>query len=220
MTAAAELHVSKLAAAQRQLDAAIRMFFGEEDELAIHTVVSAAYSIISDLKSKRGRDESVDFLMRGIFYACRNFTVGEVSEVELRRKGLWEHIQPFLALFDENANLTWEEFVFRNSEAGQRSYWRYQNRFANFLKHADKDPQSLLAVDKMDNLNLINSCAMAYIDLSHKMTKAMAAHFLYLVSKGIINEDKLSEEDKSIVLEMRKSSESARKSIALNFAQT
>ncbi len=67
MTAAAELHVSKLAAAQRQLDAAIRMYFGEEDELAIHTVVSAAYSIISDLKSKRGRDESVDFLMRGIF---------------------------------------------------------------------------------------------------------------------------------------------------------
>jgi hypothetical protein len=219
MTDAAELHVNKLAAAQRQLDAAIRMYFGEEDDLAIHTVVSAAYSIISDLKSKRGRDESVDILMRGIFYACRNFTVGEVSEVELRKKGLWEHIQPFLALFDENSNLTWDEFVFQNSEAGQRSYWRYRNRFANFLKHADKDSQSTLPIHEMDNLSLINSCAMAYIDLCHNMTKAMVAHYLYLVSKGIINEEKLSDDDKSAVLEMKNSTESERRLIALTFAR-
>jgi hypothetical protein len=31
------LQISKIAAAQRQLDAAIRMFFDQEDELAIHT---------------------------------------------------------------------------------------------------------------------------------------------------------------------------------------
>ena len=220
MTAVAGLHVNKLAAAQRQLDASIRMYFGEEDDLAIHTVVSAAYSIISDLKSKRGRDESVDFLMRGIFYSCRDFIVRKISETELRENGAWEHIQPFLAFFNENSNLTWEEFAFQNSEAGQRSYWRRRNRFANYLKHADKDSQSTLPIHEMDNLSLINSCTMAYIDLSHNMTKAMVAHYLYLVSKGIMNEEKLSDDDKSIVLKMKNSSEPERKSIALKFAQT
>jgi hypothetical protein len=35
------VHINKIAAASRQLDAAVRMFFTKEDELAIHTVASA-----------------------------------------------------------------------------------------------------------------------------------------------------------------------------------
>jgi hypothetical protein len=41
-TSSGTLHINKIAAASRQLDAAIRMFFAKEDELAIHTVASAA----------------------------------------------------------------------------------------------------------------------------------------------------------------------------------
>ena len=43
------LYVTKLAAARRQLLEAIRMFFAEQDELAIHTVAAAAHRIIADL---------------------------------------------------------------------------------------------------------------------------------------------------------------------------
>ena len=61
------IHVTKLAAARRQLSEAIRMFFAGADELAIHTVASAAYSVISDLKSKRGRDEVGDQYLNMVF---------------------------------------------------------------------------------------------------------------------------------------------------------
>jgi hypothetical protein len=44
------IYLNKLAAAQRQLCAAIRLFFAGEDELAVHTVASAAYRVLSDLR--------------------------------------------------------------------------------------------------------------------------------------------------------------------------
>jgi hypothetical protein len=50
----AAVEVLKLTAAQRQLDAAIRMSFGKEDSLAIHTVAAAACRLLRDLKGKRG----------------------------------------------------------------------------------------------------------------------------------------------------------------------
>ena len=40
MKTPASLHITKLAAAERQLKAAIRMFFAREDSLAVHTVVA------------------------------------------------------------------------------------------------------------------------------------------------------------------------------------
>jgi len=41
--------IAKLEAAQRQLDAAIRMFFKNEDMLAVHTVSRAAFRVIYDI---------------------------------------------------------------------------------------------------------------------------------------------------------------------------
>jgi hypothetical protein len=48
----AEVFVTKVAAAQRLLDAAIRMTFSDEDDLAIHSITAAAYRIIRDLTQK------------------------------------------------------------------------------------------------------------------------------------------------------------------------
>lgn len=49
-----EVHINKPAAAQRELDAAIRIFFSGEDILAVHTLAHAAYSVLHDLDRKRG----------------------------------------------------------------------------------------------------------------------------------------------------------------------
>jgi hypothetical protein len=69
-------YVTKLAAAQRQLRAAIRTYFAREDELAIHTVASAAYRLIADLKKHRGRDEAGDYYLTSIFYCVRDYRRG------------------------------------------------------------------------------------------------------------------------------------------------
>lgn len=51
----AELRITKQASAQRQLDAAIRIFFSGEDSLAVHTIVSAAHNILTDIDNKSGK---------------------------------------------------------------------------------------------------------------------------------------------------------------------
>lgn len=48
----AEIKVTKLEAAQRQIDAAIMMLYRGDDPVAVHTVISAACRIMRDLCSK------------------------------------------------------------------------------------------------------------------------------------------------------------------------
>ncbi len=50
--------INKIDAARRQLDAGIRMTFGEEDPVAVHSVVAAAHRIIRDICENRGNIES------------------------------------------------------------------------------------------------------------------------------------------------------------------
>jgi len=46
--------LTKIAAARRQLVTAIRLFFGEEDAICIHTLSAAAHGILTDLSRKKG----------------------------------------------------------------------------------------------------------------------------------------------------------------------
>src|SRR5438445_6373637 len=79
-TPSARLHVTKMGAAERQLRAAIRMFFAGEDELAVHTLASAAYRLLADLKAERGIDEVGDVYQTAIFYLVRDFHRGTLPE--------------------------------------------------------------------------------------------------------------------------------------------
>jgi len=54
----AKIRISKLDAARRQIDCAIRMTFDCEDPVAIHTVIAAGHRIIRDLCEKLGNIES------------------------------------------------------------------------------------------------------------------------------------------------------------------
>lgn len=53
--------VDKTEAARRQVDAAIRMLFSNEDPVAIHTLASAAFRILSDLAGKRSDSHMQEF---------------------------------------------------------------------------------------------------------------------------------------------------------------
>ena len=92
----AKNEVDKISAARRQISAAIRMLFSDEDPLAIHTVVSAGFRILKDL--------------------------AQIQDSEV------------LEMF----NLS-----FRPGR--KEKYWRVEVSYmANFLKHADKDPDHVL----------------------------------------------------------------------------
>ena len=57
---AERIHVSKLEAARRQIDVAVRLLFDGADPVAVHTLVGAASVIISDLVEKHHPDRSWD----------------------------------------------------------------------------------------------------------------------------------------------------------------
>jgi hypothetical protein len=52
-----KIKVSKLDAARRQLDGAIRVWLQDGDSVVIHTLVCAAYQIVVDINGKKGNKE-------------------------------------------------------------------------------------------------------------------------------------------------------------------
>ncbi len=50
----AEMKISKLDAAKRQLETAVRLYFSEADPVAIHTLTAAAHRLLSDVNTSRG----------------------------------------------------------------------------------------------------------------------------------------------------------------------
>ena len=59
-----EIRVTKIQAAQRQIDAGIRMLFRNEDPVAIHTVAMAGFRILRDLVKKRDLAHPIDSMIK------------------------------------------------------------------------------------------------------------------------------------------------------------
>ena len=161
----AQLHVTKLVAAQRQLRAAIRMFFAGEDELAIHTVASAAYRIISDLKKKRGRDEVGDYYLTMIFYVVRDYRRGTLPRQFTEDQKAMEWIQKMAKQLPITASMECDDIRGSVSEETAREWWQKRNRISNFLKHADRDTKGHISLQEIDNLNLLTLALASYSDL-------------------------------------------------------
>jgi hypothetical protein len=64
MTKTVRHDITKEEVARREIEAAIRMYFSEEDAIAVHIVASAAYRVLTDIckrkKIRSGHDEIMD----------------------------------------------------------------------------------------------------------------------------------------------------------------
>ncbi len=161
----AQLHVTKLVAAQRQLRAAIRMFFAGEDELAIHTVASAAYRIISDLKKKRGRDEVADYYLTTIFYIVRDYRRDTLPKLLTEDPEAMKWIQEMAVQFPITASMEFKDIKGSVSKETAREWWHKRNKVSNFLKHAEHDAKAHISLHEVDNLNLLARALASYSDL-------------------------------------------------------
>src|ERR1700727_600867 len=81
------IQISKIATAQRQLDAAIRMFFKREDELAIHTVAAAAFQILRDVTRGPGGHFTGEVFRSGILSIAQQYVQGTLPP---NKKGMIE----------------------------------------------------------------------------------------------------------------------------------
>lgn len=168
-SASAEIYVTKLGAARRQLATAIRMFLKREDELAIHTVGSAAYGLIKDLKAHRGRDEAADFYLTSVFYVVRDHLRGTLPRRFADDPEAMQWIQEMADQLPITATSEFTDIVARISPAEARKHWNKQNRVANFLKHADTDSGSHVSLGEVDNLRLLMMSLGSYVDLTRDL---------------------------------------------------
>jgi len=164
--AGAKVHITKLAAAGRQLQAAIRMYFAVEDELAIHTVAAASYRLLVDLKAERGMDEAANVYLTSVFYAIRDYRRSSLPEYLSSDPEFMAWVKDLAEQLPIRANSKIDELTVTVSPQAARQFWKSRNKIANFLKHADRDAGESIALDDIDNLLMLMQCFSAYTDVT------------------------------------------------------
>jgi hypothetical protein len=158
----ATIYFTKIAAAKRQLDTAIRMYFVHEDKLSIHTLVAAAFRVLRDLIKKRGANYAEELLRAGYYEIAKKYGAGPLSgdvSKALKEIGLLQLVET-IAADDE-----FEPSRIRIIDLKEAEKRAWSSDPANFLKHADHDPDALLAASEVDNeMFLIHACT-AYLEL-------------------------------------------------------
>ena len=107
------IHITKLEAAQRQLDAAIRLLFDDSDSVAVHTLVGAASVIISNLVEKHHPDKSWDKFAQ----EANKITAREYFQVMRKPQNFLKH-----ASDDANAALDFDP-----KDAESIAFWAVMN---------------------------------------------------------------------------------------------
>ena len=143
----ASVSITKLSAAQRQIDAAIRIMFSGEDILAVHTIVAAAHTVVVDLAKKRNMTPYTQSIAKTITTLFRQNSGEEIPNNKLQR---------------------WTTQL-------ENKYYRHLKRPANFLKHADTDPGSVLDQDNLQTDSLLLASCIIYAKLGLDYTPEMKA---------------------------------------------
>lgn len=173
--------LNKLAAGERHLSEAIRMYFLEIDPLAIHVVASCAHNIFADLLSARNKDPTVHGVLYGLFRAARDLNEGAMTEDELFAKGIGpiETVQELSEFLRLHPNFDIDEMETSAPKEFARAYWADRRRSYNYLKHADRDGNSLLDESTINNEAVIldaMNCAQ-HLNMKHNAEK----HFFFCV---------------------------------------
>jgi len=178
--------ISKLAAAQRQIDAAVRMSFAGEDKLAIYTVAAAALTVLRDLSEERGASYVADLHLNQLVGTARALLEGkQLDTLHSIQEHAPEHYKSIRWLANlmreketrEGRRLTTKElladFEVTASKGIEAAYVRRINFPANFLKHADRDPKGYWLEVEFDAARVTLEACAAYFSLVHTSTPEM-----------------------------------------------
>lgn len=177
--------ITKIAAAQRQLDAAIRIFFQREDELAIHTLVAAAFQVLRDITKARGGHFTGGVYKGGTLSIAKQYLQGTLSSNEkaiIEGSSLMPTITELVEHIRVHGEDVDEEWVEVNVPTQhERKLWLAET--TNFLKHADRDPDDLLSTNALDNGKMLMGACAAYLELMKQPTPEIKAYVSYLAAQ-------------------------------------
>jgi hypothetical protein len=171
----AKIPVLKITAAQRQLDAAIRMYFSNEDALATYTVAAASNRILRDLVSVAGGSPATHILHQAFNYHLEH--VVSTLDYTLREEGLdlpASMMHEAAAMASKRALLDISQIPNIDKQLGN-----FLNTPANFLKHADRDTHAVMSEDEIQIEPVLDSACALYVYLMAEHTPEMHTFYLY-----------------------------------------
>ncbi|MCC7483738.1 MAG: hypothetical protein IT529_02005 [Burkholderiales bacterium] len=123
---------------------------------------------MADVKAKRGMNEAADVHLTSIFYPVRSFRRGTLPKSMAENPAVMAEIARLAELLPIGPDSRIEDVTASVGIDGEKKYWKARHKIANFLKHADKDSDALLAEQDVDNANLLIQAIGAYLDLLHR----------------------------------------------------
>jgi hypothetical protein len=173
-----KLLITKLGAAERQLCAAIRLVFADEDVLAIHTVAAAAYRLLRDIEESRGQHGFLYSIAAGLIGLGEDLAAGKpVPELDPISLRLAEEVAEGIS---DGQKPTVEQIAARFRRPDAR-FWKRFSSPANFLKHADMDADAVLSMDEMEqhNSELLSVALISFILLMGRSNPEIEVYTIY-----------------------------------------
>ena len=181
----ATIYITKIEAARRQIDAAIRMLLSKEDDLAIHTVAAAGDRILRDLLDRRGRNDHQELMSAGLYSYAYSLAHGQLTNVEIENLKR-EDQQLFHVITNVSEDIkvrgdqvTPDDVRIKLNILQKKDLWQSMSKVANFLKHADNDREHAIALRDVDNATLIHHAIAAYVMITHDPTPEMSVFYIF-----------------------------------------
>jgi hypothetical protein len=208
--------ISKIAAASRQLDLAIRLFFAREDELGIHTLAWAAFTILRNLfKGRKSHLFAVELLRNGIYSMAHQYADGSMSKDmrnRVEKSGL-KHV--LVRIIQEEASGSGGRFNLSQINLAMKSEERaWPSRSAGFLKHAEKDPHDHLTINTLRNENVLIGACAASLEIMATPSPEVIAFCAFWASK---NDADVGEDFQMLLLKLKSVEEPARYLLCASF---
>lgn len=183
-TSEAQLHITKLNAARRQIDSAIRLFFLGEDIIVPYVLAANAQNICSDILKRRGKSHPSLFVVWGAFYVIRDGLDGSLPDNLLTTYDFFNKKLPHIIELVRSGCTVGE---FENSVRVEvpRSFIGQERKVVNYLKHADRDHKTMLPEKKVDVFNCIEKAATLYTHILPEFSIEMIAFLAYQVKLGV-----------------------------------
>jgi hypothetical protein len=139
MTSNVTLTISKLDAARRQLEVAVRLYFFEDDPVSIYTLSGAAYEVLSDIASSKGF--ALQTIEKSMWDRVKPGKERELHVALSRHKNFFKHADrdPDATIDFKPASVEWQLFdccVAYSNLTGEITplmstlvlWWRFHNR--------------------------------------------------------------------------------------------
>ena len=147
------------------------MFFGNEDELAVHTVTSAASRLVGELKAEASLGETGDFHQASIFNSVRSFRRGTLPSYLAHDPGMMGWIREAAQALPIGADTPLSDATASVPPGVAAAVWARRQAASSFLQRPEREPRPPAPADG-ENLELLMQAWLAYTELVHDELEA------------------------------------------------